>query len=232
MVRNNGGSGLARLDLYRHRAVDLGHDLQAGEMRHGQFFHPDRLPDSRDGRVPNPAGFEYLLAVKLVCAVCVGGVGHAHGQRVLAGLHRIGHVERERQIAARMAADFDSVDPDGRLVINRFEVQSIAFSGLLLDLHRALIPQGVLRRDPTLDAGERRLDRKRHQDLAIPLLRSRVGVRAGHGVVPVAVQIGPLLAHHRRTRILLPGVFRRHILSPRRAHRDLAVRVRRRPVGA
>jgi len=184
----------------------------------GHGLQPDRLPDAGYGRVPNAAGFQHLLAVKLVSRV--GGVGDADGECVGAGTDRAGNVEGERQVAARVGADLRVVDPDRGLVIHRLEVQQQAVAvAQRRRLEAAAIPQGVRRGETLLHAGQRRLDGERHEDLARPFRR-----RGGDGirrdlVIPEAVEVAPRTAGQRRPRVFPPGGFGRDLGPPVREHR-------------
>ena len=82
----------------------------------------------------------------------------------------------------------------------------------------AAIPEVLVLRDVLADAGERRLDRERHEDLPVPLLRLRGALR-GDRVVPQAVEVLPVLADDLRPRVFLPGVLGRDLLAPLRHER-------------
>ena len=110
----------------------------------GHGFQPDRLPDAGGADVDRASGavFAGLLAARLRRAVIVA---RAHDDRDrLAGLGDTAQVAGEGRKAAAMAPDFHAVDPHGRIVIDRLEVQQHAPPGPVgRDRHLAPVPDGV-----------------------------------------------------------------------------------------
>ena len=85
----------------------------------------------------------------------------------------------------------------------------------------ARVPEELVRFEETPHAGKRALDRERHKYLPVPPLGAAWRVRhARDGVVPLAVEVRPVLANHLRAGILAPGVFRGDFFSERSHHRS------------
>ena len=84
------------------------------DMAFGHGLHPHRLPDAAGRRVPDAAGAGGLLAARLIAAV--GAVVDADDQLLrTVRLERIGDVEGEAVVAARVVADQRTVDVNDRL---------------------------------------------------------------------------------------------------------------------
>src|SRR5829696_4810117 len=125
----------------------------------------------------------------------VVGADHYALQRPL--VQQIGDVERERRVAALVLAAGAAIDPDGRTVIDRTEVQQDAAAiGWPHEAKVAAVPARMIEALVT-HAARRRLRRERHRDGAIP---EHVGGPAIDRIVverelPLAVEGHPAFAH-------------------------------------
>ena len=193
----------------------FGGDLEAGDVVLGHLLEPDRLPDAGDRGVPDAARVEDLLAVELVGGV--GGVGDADGEGVVAGLESLGDVERERQVAAGVGADFLVVDPDGRLVVDGLEVEQVRGRPCCgVEVEGAAVPEGVVGVSAPLTPESADSMAKGTRILPSQLL-GRLGVPdRGDGVVPEAVEVGPVVAFIVGPRVLAPGVLGGDAFRPTR----------------
>ena len=197
-------------------------------MRLRHVLHPHRLPDPRHARVEAPLRLEALLAARV--HEILRRVPRADRQLVLLVRDVVRDIERERQISAlvRHVRHLAVSDEDLRAEVDRAEVQEDALAGTLPDVDRARVPEELVGLQEPPDAGERGLYRERHADPAVPGRRTPRRVRdARHGVVPVAVQARPAVAHKLGTRIVAPGVCARHLLAPRRRQRHCQHSTRR-----
>ena len=86
-------------------------------------LHPDGLPDAGRPRIPDGMrrDLPVLLAARFGEVVRVVFGANDELDRGLIGAS--GDVERERRIAALVAAEASAVDPDGGVVVDRAEVQ-------------------------------------------------------------------------------------------------------------
>ena len=191
-----------------------------GSGDHG--FKPHRLPDARARRVGDAAGLgdlvEILFAERLSRA---GRVEHRHDQFIFrAGLQRIGNVERERIITSSVFTDGTTIDENLRLPIHRAKVQQQSFAVREFGRReRAAIPEALLIRQRLLHAGQRRLNRERHENFSRECFRPGRRHRL-NGVIPQPVQIDPIFPHHLRARIVGQRAARIHVRTPPR--HDLA----------
>ena len=111
-------------------------------------------------------------------------------------------------------------DEDHRAEVDPAEMEEYPLARLRVALYRARVPEELVGLEEPPDAGESALYRERDEYLAVPLLRASGRIRhARDGVVPFAVQVRPVRAHHLRTRIAPPRVVGRALLAPRRHHR-------------
>src|SRR5207237_8146973 len=104
-------------------AIEIRGEPQAPEVTRGQRVEPDRLPDAGRRRVEDPLRFgapELLAAWRgLVRERAVV----ADDQSVVASSQRRRDVSAERSVAALVTGDLDVVDPHGRAIVDRAEVQ-------------------------------------------------------------------------------------------------------------
>ena len=128
----------------------------------GDDLQPDCLPNAALRRVPDVASVEALLPAQM--RPFLARVGHADGEHVLARSRKLGDVEGEGGVPARMQAGEFAVHPDGTGVIDCLEMQQetlSAFKGRRLE--RTATPEQLVRLELALDAGKRRLGRERHE---------------------------------------------------------------------
>src|SRR3954465_7610248 len=105
--------------------VDVGRDVDRGEVRPGHGLQPDGLPDAGDGRVPDAMRLLDLLAARL--RSLVAGVPDADDDFLLAlRLQGSGDVEVDRVVTALVLAGLLAVDPDDRVPVDGAEVQQQA----------------------------------------------------------------------------------------------------------
>ena len=191
--------------------IQVGCGPQPRDVLLGYGFQPDRLPDARHGGVPDAAGLAHLLATGLEAGV--GAVPDADGQGVLAGLQRIGDVQAERGVTARVAAGQDAVDPDVGFPVHGAEVQQDALSApSLRDGETAAIPEVVVLADRAAHAGQAGFDAERYENLSVRLLISCADRQ--YGIIPQAVEVHPLGPLHQRARIFGQGRLRVHLFGP------------------
>ena len=215
------GHGAARLHgQLGNRAVDVRNDVKPADRRIWNRFQPNGLPNAGDGRVPDAAGIEHLLAARL--RPLVDRIPDAHHD--LLGLSRfegLGDVEGERVVAAPVRTDLVPVDPDRGIPIDGAEVQQ---NPLTLPVGRkrelAAVPEPTVGPDRLHHAGERRLDGERHQNLPIEGF-DLLFVSRTNRVFPKAVQVMPVLSDHLRAGIFSQRIVGRDVFRPTGHQRTL-----------
>ena len=213
----------------RGRADDVGFDghFSARNVGHGPHifhvslrdrFQPNRLPDSRAGRVPDPRRMIVLLAARL--GPRIGGIPNGDDQLVcLSGGKGIGHVERKGRITAAMRADCAAVDRHGRFPVDGFKMKQDALAAPgLRDRNCAVIPQPLVRSDALHHSRERRLNGERHQDGPVETAGVRIAPRPDR-IIPEPVEILPRAPLHLRPRVFGVRLFGRDFLGPARRQR-------------
>ena len=194
--------------------VEVGRDAQAGDVLLGDRLQPDRLPDARDGGVPDAAGVADLLAAGLEARV--GAVPDLDGQGILARNEGVGDIEGEGRVAAGVAARFDVVDPDVGLPVDGAEVQEHAAAFPRLgDGEGAAVPQVFVGPDGAADPGETRFNAEGDEDAAVGLAEGTAERK--HGIVPQTVEVHPVGALHQRARVFGQGVRGIYLVGPGRA---------------
>ena len=118
------------------------------------------------GRVPDALRLQRLLAALLQSGVA--GIPDSHDQFVLPRQDVVRHVKGEGQVAARVRTEQLTVQPDAALVIDRLEVQQQPLAGPQVANRTDAGTTALLRKQRLADPGKRRLQRERHQDLALP----------------------------------------------------------------
>ena len=186
-------------------------------MERSDGLDPDGLPDAGDGGVPDAAWPAHLFASGLVSGVGRVPYGDDDGLRFFC-FDRVGDVEGEGVVSAPVAADLQSIDPDGGVPIDGAEIEQDASAALvptaaLRQFEGAAVPESVVRTDAFHDAGQRRLDGVGDEDLAVEFARLR-SVFLGDRVVPEAVEVQPVAADHLRPGVFRQRVVRRDILGP------------------
>ena len=210
------------VELEAHRPlVDVGEDLVRLYVVLRHRLHPYRLPDARDARVEAARRIEALLAARV--DEVLGRVPHAYRELISALLHVVRDVYGERILPAlvRNVRHLVVPDEDHSAEVDAAEVEENPLSRLRVALYRAGIPEKLVGSEKPPNARESAFYRKRNEYLSVPLLRASGRIRhARDGVVPFAVQVSPIRAHHLRTRIAAPCVPGRDLLAPRRHHRS------------
>ena len=205
----------------RHLAlVDVGEDLVGLDVLLRHRLHPHSLPDSGNARVEAARRIEALLAAGV--DEVLGRIPYAHRELVFALLHIVCDVDRERILPAlvRNVCHLGVSDEDHRAEVHSAEVEEYPLAWLRIAFDLACIPEKLVGLEEPPDAGKSALYRERDEYLAVPLLRASWRIRhARDGVVPFAVQVRPVRAHHLRTRIAPPRVLGRDLFAPRRHHR-------------
>ena len=160
--------------------------IDIGKMQCGDFFHPHRLPNAGDTRVPNAAALEFLFAVKLVA---LGGVIDAQDKVIFFTGEKFGDVEGKWCVSADVGADFFAIHKHGGLVVDGFEVQQTALAPTGLG-ELAFVPESFVGFDQSTHARESRLRAKWHKNAAIPCFGGG-GILGRDSVLPEAVEIFP-----------------------------------------
>ena len=201
-------------DVQRAR-IDVRVETETRDVRGRHRLEPDRLPDPRDGRVPDAARVEHLLAPRL--RPFVGRIPHPDDQLLRRGVgQRVGDVERERIVPAAMLAGDPSVHGHQRLPIDRAEVQQQTIApGEPGFLEGASIPEPLVGPDRFRDAAQRRLDRKRDEDPAGKAARP-LPATGGDRVLPRTVEVLPRRSRHLRPWILGQRMLAVHVRGPPR----------------
>ena len=129
-------------------------------------------------------------------------------------LQRLGDVEGERRVAARMRTHFDVIHPDVGHPVDGTEMQQDA-TVFPVAGHREslLIPQCLVGADFLLHARQRRLDAEGHEDVALVFLGHLLPFRRD-GVLPKAVEVFPFGTHHHRARVFGQRILGCHLRGP------------------
>ncbi len=199
--------------------VHVGGDFQVGNVGGIDRLEPYGLPDAAGWRVPDAVRLANLFAAGL--GVGIGWVPGGDDQFVLGGrVDRVGDIEAEGIIAAAVPAHFAAVDEHYCLVVHRAEMEQ---DSLALPLggqfERAPIPDSLVLADRAHDAGQRGLDRERHQDAILE--GGPRSLFAGDCEVPEAVEVQPVLARHLRPRVFGEGILGRDFPGPARFQRPI-----------
>ena len=188
-------------------SADVRRDARTAQPHVRHRLHPHRLPDAGGARVHAAV----VLVARRLLARWLGATAriarpHDDGGR-LTSLRDPRQVAGDRREAAAMARHLDAVDPDGRVVIHRLEMeQHVPARPLRRDRDCASIPDGV---HPVgvADAGEGRLRAEGYDDALGKLALGQAAFQAAVARIdlelPFTVQAQPIVAHELRT-----GVFR------------------------
>ena len=190
----------------RHRAgVHVGSHVERRDVVARHRFEPHRLPDAGDRGVPDALGLGDLFAARLLPVV--GRVPDAHHELlVAAAMQLFGHVDGERIVAAPVGGDRAAVHEDRGFPVHRAEVQQPADSPRRArQAEGVAVPEALLVGHRALHAGELRLDRERHQDLAVEATRPRCSA-VPHRVFPQSIQVHPSGSRHLGPRVFGQGV--------------------------
>jgi hypothetical protein len=157
-----------RLDGNDHRTRgDVG---RQGEMVDVQFRHrlePDWLPNAGGAVVPDHVGVELpvLLPAGLGDIEWIVLRPHHESARAVA-VERVGHIERERGVAALVVPEQRAAQPDRAPVVDGAEVQDRAAAGCGWRSDRPPVPDDRVK-PRVVDAGCRRFRREGHDDRAV-----------------------------------------------------------------
>ena len=180
-------------------ALDYRGKTEKVDMLRFDRFYPHRLPDARGTRVMTAArvgrGRLFARAVLGVSYVVLG----EHGDIIVRTGKIIGNIETERPVTADVRADEFAVNVHGRFVIDRAEVQNLAFA---VETFREVKPAAVKHRvHKALVAYARKVGfgRKRHDYL----LREMLSLKRALAVrvllagkvdleLPLAVEVKPV----------------------------------------
>jgi hypothetical protein len=194
--------------------IDLGSDPQAADVFGGDFFEPDGLPDAGGGRVPDAFGLADLFAAGLPVGVARVGDGY---DEVLLGfgfVEGVGDVEGEGVVAAGVVADFFAVDGDFAFPIDGAEVEEEATGVFEVGrVEGAVIDELVIRANSFHDAGEGRFDGEGDEDLAV-IFAWQARSLPHDGIVPEAVEVGPVVANELGAGVFGVDIGGRNILGP------------------
>lgn len=192
-------AGHGRMGFHGHGAgIVVRRDCERLDIVFRHALQPDRLPDAALRRVEHTAGLQGLLAPCLRSSVC--RILHRHPQAVAVGFAELrGNIQRERPIAAPVAARQMAVDLHGTGIVHRTEVQQhpAALPGRRGE--EAVIVQPLAGLQGTPHAGGLRFRRVGHQDAAVP--RGGIFCCLGNGVFPQAVEIFIAVPPHGRAGI-------------------------------
>ena len=181
-------------------------------MRFRHRFEPDRPRNAASARVHAAGRLERLLAdgaVELLCRI-----PHRDDEFVLPRLNEVRDVVRERDLPALVRhPGLDSVDEHLRAEVDLLEVEDEPLARPGGGRERTAVPERLRRLQFAPHAGKRALNRKRNENLPLPVLRPLVSL-ACHGVLPQSVQVRPLVADHLGARVQPPGVLRSNLLAP------------------
>ena len=180
--------------------VYIGHGQIGKHSSFGDGFHPHRLPDTGNRRIPDGTRMSHLFSAGL--PALVRGVQHFHLQVLRSAIfEQIRNVKGERGVTSGMDAGLLPVHPDIGLPVHGTEVQQHALPLPLSGNGKAaLVPKGFVGPNLPLDAGQFGFGGKWNDNDS---LRGLIGfILVQDGVVPLSVQIAPLRTDHLRTRIL------------------------------
>ena len=119
----------------------------------------------------------------------------------------VGDVKGKGVVSAAMLSRFFPVDIDRGFPVGCLEMEKYAFARpCLWQGYAAAIPESLVRAENFHDAREGGVDGKGYEDLALIGSRCAGGADGFEGVVPQAVEVLPMLAHHLRARVFWQGV--------------------------
>ena len=200
------GSAPGALDAHPQaepRQIRLGPDVHRLDRRAGQRLHPHAAPDARGGRVPDGPGVQGLLAP--LDAAGVGRVGDLEAQ--LDGVAvRVGHIDVEGQVAARVARGGAPVDHDLALVVHGAEVDADPLPPPRgRDGDGAAVVEALVGQQGAGDAGGGRLHGEGHEDGPPLAGRGPGGVGRDDRALPPPVEALPSGALHHGVGVLGQG---------------------------
>src|SRR5579871_5814115 len=202
--------------------VPVRHPPQPVNVRRRDHFHPHRLPDPRRSVIPDRVRLPppILLPPRLGQILRIIKRPHHHVIRPATALHQFRDIGRERHIPPFVPHRQPIVHPNRCLIVHRPKVKQHPLpAGDLRHFHLSPIPNRLV--EPAiLHAAQRRLRRKRHIDLPIPLyfLRRPRPPRLIDRKLPLPIQIHPPLPLHLRPRIFMHAPLPRRILLLPVAH--------------
>ena len=195
----------AHVDL---RPVGVGEAEHVFDIFIGDFFRPDRSPDPRLRRIPDPAARERLLA--LGRGRLVREVDNVHLERVFALFAGVGHVKGKGQIAPFVHPLAHAVDKHFAFFVHRLEMQQYPLPARIFEA-RAIDEHLVEVEDPA-HAARVAFGTERHEDLPRLYVRlsfqAHIFARGNYPVFPITVENSIARALHLRT-----GIFRTRLFA-------------------
>ena len=191
-------------------AVDVRGPAQLGNGNLGNRLEPDRLPDAGGAVIPDIAGLILPVLFAPGLLQVPGLVLGAHDDHLdLAGDEQGRDLGRERRLPARVLDRQAAVDPDGRLVVDRAEVEEKPTLAVgPIDADFTAVPHHRVKAG-FMHPRQLALGREGHGDFAIEGFRP-IEPALGHSLIlviegkaPGAAQVDPALATQLRARMQL-----------------------------
>ena len=129
----------------------------------------------------------------------------------------VGDVKGEGVVSASVLSRVLAVDIDAGFPVGCLEVEEYAFARPCVgNGNIPTIPETLVRAEDFHDAREGGVDGKGDEDLTLIGSRCAGGADGFEGVVPQAVEVLPVLAHHLRARVFWQGVVGGDVFRKRR----------------
>ena len=114
----------------------------------------------------------------------------------------VGDVKGKGVVSAAVLSHFFAVDIDRGFPVRCLEMEEYAFARPCVgNGNISAVPETLVWAENFHDAREGGVDGKGDEDLALPDIRCAGGADGFEGVVPQAVEVLPVLAHHLRARV-------------------------------
>ena len=129
----------------------------------------------------------------------------------------VGDVKGKGVVSAAVLSRVLAVDIDAGFPVGCLEMEEYAFARPYVgNGNISAIPETLVRAEDFHDAREGGVDGKGDEDLTLPCTWRAGGADGFEGVVPQAVEVLPVLAHHLRARVFWQGVVGGDVFRKRR----------------